>query len=277
MSQNADDQLYAWLRTTIGSVSAVASIVKHDLARDDHALSNKKHVPRLEYNPFRYDPKDGASEYRGGFGITLHHSRANNRAYGGSGLVSEGDLWTVEAALIGALSNNVPTLSGFGVSPIEFSSRPRPTIGDEGIVTRRLSFLLSVYPGGTAPLSGNDAELQGLTPDADVVSWFVNVEAGTHARFTGRHDTEQRLRCKRPGCRVSIRTRVPAGSAAVFPAVGSRVSITLKAGDSASFAVSALIQSIVWDPNQDNPSRPQYATVRARIDENSSGIFSGSA
>jgi hypothetical protein len=276
VTSSPDDQLYAWLRTAL-NVTAITNITKNPLVRDDHAKSSKKAPPRLEYNPFRYDPVDAGSQYRGGFGITLHHTRSSNRTYGGSGLVAEGDIWTVEATVLATLANTVPVLSGFGVSPIEFSSRPRPTVGDEDVVTRRLGFLLNIYPGGTAPLSGNDADLTGLTPDADVLGWYVNVESSTHTRFTSKDHDQRKVRTNRPTCRLSIRVRLPAGAAAIFPEVGTRKSITLKAGPSASFAVSALIQSVVWDPNMDNPSRPQVATIRARIDDDSSGIFSGSA
>lgn len=277
MSQSPDDQLFEWVAATIGASPAVAGIVKHDVVRDDHATQHMKSMPRIEYNPFRYDPQEGGTLYRGEFGVTIHHSRENNRAYGGGDLRGEGELWTLEAAVIAALANVTPTLTGFGVSPIEFSARPRPTKGDKEEVTRRLGFLLNIFPGGTAPLSGNDADLQGLSPAADVLSWFVTIEGGTHSRFTTKDHDQRRMRPHKPICRVSIRVRIPSGVAAVFPAYGSRQSITLVAGPLCSFAVSALITAIVWDPNQDQRSRPQYATIRARIDENSSGIFSGSA
>lgn len=272
---NADDLLFEDLALLIGGVTNITTITQHGLVRDDWAASNKAEVPRVEYNPYRYDVTDGASVYRGSFGITIVADRANNKSFGGGDLRGEGDLWTLEAEVIGALSNYVPTLAGFGASPVQWSSRQRPTLSDDDIVTRRLNFLLRLYPGGTVPLSGDDADITGLDPTVDVENWFVDIQSGAHKDMTGKDSDEETPKTHRPTGRLTVRGRIPSGVNPIFPAHGSKTNVTLRASTDVAFSVVALLQAITWNPSSENASVPQTVTLRFLLTDGSTSIFTG--
>lgn len=279
MSANPDDQLFAWIKSTLESVSAITNLVPatEAVTRDDWPENMRLHVPRVEYNPLRYGIEENGDLYAGQFGITVHADRSI--WYGtGDTPENEGGLWTLEAAVIGALSNVTPTgITGYTVSPIEWTARRRPTETPDDFVGRRLNFGINLYPGSSTPLSGGDADLTGLGSNLKVVGWNIAVDGSRNTDFDRAGTTVYQLRLNKPIAVVSIRCRIIGDGSTIFPAYNSRQSMTFYVDADSSFTEpNVLIGRVQWIPNADQTRAPQYANITAYIDNEDSPVFSGS-
>lgn len=279
MSSNADDQLFAWVKSTLEGVANITNIITQTEAvvRDDWPVSMRGSLPRIEYNPFRFSLEEKATVYRGQFGITILYDRSN--WYGsGDNPENEGGLWTLEAEVISALSNVTPTgITGYTVGPIGWTARRRPTETPDDVVGRRLNFGVVMYPGSSTPLSGNNADLTGLGSNFEVVGWNISVDGSRNQDFDRADTSSFQLRMDKPIAVVSIRVRLVGDGSAIFPAYNSRQSMTFFVdGDSSFTESSVLIGRVQWVPNADQTQSPQYANITAYIDSESSPVFTGS-
>lgn len=281
MTISPDDQLFAWVKSTLDGVTAISDIVASNrIVRDDWADSNKPAPPRIEYNPLRYAVRESGDMYEGQFGITIVTERTNNSSYGtGGDLTVEGDLWTLEASVISALSNIVPTLASLKSTPISFSARRRPTETPDPLVGRRLNFGISISTTGLVPLSGGDASIIGLPGDL-VVQWYnIDVQSSGNDRFTDDADTVRQIELDRAIARVSIGVRIEdadgAAPVTLFPAVGSSHDLTFGVADGVSFTESVQFGNIQWTTRRTDPSQPQRAVLHGTISNGASPLFSG--
>ena len=279
MSSNADDQLYAWVKARLEAVGDISTNIPgvEKVVRDDWPDNLVGNLPRIEYNPFRFQLEEKGTVYRGQFGITILHDRAS---WAGSGddPENEGTLWTLEAAVIGSLSNAQPTgITGYSVGAIGWTARRRPTETPDDVVGRRLNFGVVMYPGGSTPLSGNDADLTGLGSNFEVVGWNISVDGSRNADFDRADTSAFQLRMDKPIATVSIRVRLVGDGSALFPAYNSRQSMTFFVDADSSFTESSvLIGRVQWIPNADETQAPQYANITAYIDNVNSPVFTGS-
>jgi hypothetical protein len=270
MTINADDQLFAWLKTRLDAVGAITAIVgsNNGLNRDDWADSDKTRIPRVEYNPFRFGVSENGDILSGQFGITVVCDRAAGTTFGSGGSrVNEGDIWTLESSVIASLANAVPSLgSDYTASPIQWSARRRPTLTPDEFVGRRLNFGVTLYPGTTAPLSGNDADLPGLASNLAVTGWDISVDTTTNTDFTTAAMTVPDVRTDRPLGIVQIRVRIVGDGATIFPEVGSRQQLTFQVASGQTWTNSVLIRRVQWVPSADQSANPQVAVIVGVID-----------
>lgn len=278
MSSNADDQLFAWVLTTLEAVSNITDItsgLNSGICRDDWAQSDKPPLPRVEYNPFRFAISEDNGVYTGQFGITILCDR--DRAYGtGNTPEAEYDLWTLESEVIGAIANQQPSLTGYGASKIGLSARRRPTLTPDDVVGRRLNFDIVLYPGAASvPLSGSDADLTGLSSNLTPYSWDISVYGSMHFDFTTSSDTVRIPRVTKPLGYVTIRARITGDGSVLFPAHGSTQSLTFYTDSNSSWTDDVLINRVQWIPNADQTSAPQVALIYGVISDSTSPVFDG--
>jgi hypothetical protein len=271
----ADDRLYAWLESEL-NIAAITNIAGSDgICRDDWAESDKPDYPRVEYNPFRYNVQDGGDTYAGQFGITVYAERTI--AYGsGDNRESEGPIWTLEASVVSALDGNQPTgVAGFTFSPIGISARRRPTRTPDDVVGRRINFNIVAYPGIVTPMSGDDADLTGLSSNLVVTSFNVSADASANKDFTTDSQDLPTFDLNRPSAVVQIRVRVAGDGTVLFPAIDSRQTLTFKVTDGVTWNNEVLIRRVQWVPNIDEQSAPQVAIITGLIDYGTAGVNSG--
>jgi len=276
MSNTPDDRLFDRLIDVL-NVSAITTITSGALCRDDWAASDKPTLPRIEYNPLRYTVLEGGDSYLAQFGITALCDRST--AYGdGDTPESEGDIWTLEANILSALDGvTLSGVTGYTLSPIGLTARRRPTETPDDIVGRRLNFGIVVYPGSTVPLSGGDADLTGLSSNLKVTNWNISVDAGMNTDFTTAVADIPIIDLDRPLSIVQIRARIVGDGSYLFPAVGSRQTLTFQVASGMTWNNQVLIRRVQWVPNPDEQRSPQVAIITGVIDYGDSGVNSGSS
>jgi hypothetical protein len=278
VSSNADDQLFAWIKARLEAISNITDIIPASdaIVRDDWPVNMRPSPPRIEYNPLRFGISEKGDIYQGQFGITVIADRS---IWFGSGSTpeNEGDLWTLESEVIASLSNAAPSgITGYTVSPIQWTARRRPTETPDDLVGRRLNFGVTMYPGSSVPLSGGDADLTGLSSNLKVVGWNISVDGSRNTDFDTAERSAFALRLDKPIATVSIRVRIVGDGSRIFPAYNSRQNVTFYVDSNSGFnEPNMLIGRVQWIPNADQTAEPQYANIIAYIDNQNSAVFTG--